>query len=977
MLRKQLGTIFFYFLLGIQTCTQHNDLETKKAEEQEILISQDQHSVNEQDEEELPADQALIKQWEEDNKPFVETEASKEVERLIDCQNIVIVTGHTGSGKSAIVHHSALKYKRQGWNIKPVRTVMEMMQTINSPSNTMKSKVLLVFDDPIGKESFEVMEYTTWKKYEETLKACLKKDKLMMSCRKYILYDHQVTGFLKDGANIVDISNDQLKLSKNEKEEILSKYGLNKNLSTKVLTEIIETEAYFPLLCKLCSSKEFKEHEKLRFFSRPVDVLKKEIKMFRKSFQEKYCALVLLVLFNNDFCFEDIQESGVSKDKYELALKLCELKIETTRYTIKNAFKTLRGFYVQRLSDNYHFYHDFVMEVTTKVFLKQCPLEIIKYADIGFLRRRVTLKCLNDKSNYFTILLKDNYIESLAKRLFLDIFGERLLDVVLNPCLKNEKVIDFVINELEKHPEKLSLLLEKKKLQFDTQEVSHASNNLFLSKLAFVNLVETISPLSAIIIFCDTRLTLHCLKILQQKQEYFTGNSLLSSVCCNGSTDVNSMFLKDHVKTSLAEKWKFLYPIHIASAFNNNDMLRKLLENGADANQKTTNENYWTPLTLAIGIQTDENIENRDKEITSTQSRLIETIKLLLRHGADINLCRENGASPLTIACHKGHERIVDTLVRNGADIQSSMEDGSNPLFIACQEGHANTVNVLLHNNADANRCLKDGTSPLFTACQEGRDTIVKMLLANKADTNLCKTNGESPLYVACQKGYESIVYDLLASEADVDKCMKNGATPLFIACQKGHNIIVQELIKKRADINKRAADGASPLLVACQYGHEKLINDLLQNGAKPDWCMVNGTSPLITACKYGQKHIVQLLLDKEADVNLCNRSGVGPLHISCQYGHDNIVQLLLNNGANVNLIGKFGDSPLHIASSHGYDKVVKHLLSKEADINVCDESGDCPLDLARKKGQDTIVKLLKDKGECNKQFNESKAIPL
>lgn len=303
----------------------------------------------------------------------------------------------TGSGKSAIVHQSALKYKRQGWNIKPVRSVMEMMQTMNSPSNTMKSKVLLVFNDPIGKESFEEMEYTTWKKYEETLKGCLKKDKLLMSCRKCILYDHQVTGFLKDRANIVDISNDPLKLSKNENEEILSKYALNKKLSTNVLTEIIETEAYFPLLCKICSSKEYKEHEKLRFFTRPVEVLKKEVQLFRKSFQEKYCALVLLVLFNNDFCFEDIHESGVSKDKYELSLKLCELKIKTTQYTINNAFKTLRGFYIQRLSDNYHFYHDFVMEVTTKVFGKQCPMEIIKHADIGFLRRRVTLKCLNTK----------------------------------------------------------------------------------------------------------------------------------------------------------------------------------------------------------------------------------------------------------------------------------------------------------------------------------------------------------------------------------------------------------------------------------------------------------------------------------------------------------------------------------------------------------------------------------------------------
>lgn len=203
------------------------------------------------------------------------------------CQNIIIVTGHTGSGKSAILHHNALKYKSQGWNVKPVRTVMEMMQTINSPLNIMERKVLFVFDDPIGKESFEEMEYATWKKYEETLRACLKKVKLLMSCRKYILNDHQVTGLLKDEPNIVDISNDQLKLSEYEKEKIWSTYALNENISREVLTKIIQTEAYFPLLCKLCSSKHFKEHEKLKFFTRPVEVLEDEIKMFRKSFKQK------------------------------------------------------------------------------------------------------------------------------------------------------------------------------------------------------------------------------------------------------------------------------------------------------------------------------------------------------------------------------------------------------------------------------------------------------------------------------------------------------------------------------------------------------------------------------------------------------------------------------------------------------------------------------------------------------------------
>lgn len=218
-------------------------------------------------------------QWQEDNEHFVETKASKEVERLIICQNIAIVKGHSGSGKSAIVHYIALKYRSQGWNVKPVRTVMEVIQTINSFTSVIKNKVLFVFNDPIGNESFDEIGYTTWRKYEDTVKACLKKFKLLISIRKYILNDDKVKGLIKDGSNIVDISNDQLKLSRNKKEQIWRKYALSENVSRKALTKVFEAEAYLPLLCKLCFSKKLTEHEKVKLFTEPVEVLEEEIKM--------------------------------------------------------------------------------------------------------------------------------------------------------------------------------------------------------------------------------------------------------------------------------------------------------------------------------------------------------------------------------------------------------------------------------------------------------------------------------------------------------------------------------------------------------------------------------------------------------------------------------------------------------------------------------------------------------------------------
>lgn len=137
----------------------------------------------------------IMQKWKEYNELFVETKASKEVARLIECQNIVIVTGHIGSGKSAVVHRVALNYRCKGksWNVKPIYSVLDMKQSIDSlQDDTIDNKILFVLNDPIGKESFDEINYTSWRKYEDFLKACLKKFKLLLSCRKYILSDDKV-----------------------------------------------------------------------------------------------------------------------------------------------------------------------------------------------------------------------------------------------------------------------------------------------------------------------------------------------------------------------------------------------------------------------------------------------------------------------------------------------------------------------------------------------------------------------------------------------------------------------------------------------------------------------------------------------------------------------------------------------------------------------------------------------------------------
>ena len=117
---------------------------------------------------ETESEKSMFCQWLEDDDFFILTRAAKKVDKLIKTNNLVIVTGHSGSGKSAIIQHIALRYRSQGWIIKPVYSFQEIHDAYRS-RNFEKGLYIFVFNDPIGKESYDEMSYNEWVRYREIL----------------------------------------------------------------------------------------------------------------------------------------------------------------------------------------------------------------------------------------------------------------------------------------------------------------------------------------------------------------------------------------------------------------------------------------------------------------------------------------------------------------------------------------------------------------------------------------------------------------------------------------------------------------------------------------------------------------------------------------------------------------------------------------------------------------------------------------
>ena len=71
-----------------------------------------------------------------------------------------------------------------------------------------------------------------------------------------------------------------------------------------------------------------------------------------------------------------------------------------------------------------------------------------------------------------------------------------------------------------------------------------------------------------------------------------------------------------------------------------------------------------------------------------------------------MNQAKNDGATPVYIACQNGHTETVTVLLERGAN--QAMKDGATPLYIARLKGHTETATVLLERPEGVNASSKE-----------------------------------------------------------------------------------------------------------------------------------------------------------------------------------------------------------------------------------------------------------------------------
>ncbi|MCI7644612.1 MAG: ankyrin repeat domain-containing protein [Lentisphaeria bacterium] len=190
-----------------------------------------------------------------------------------------------------------------------------------------------------------------------------------------------------------------------------------------------------------------------------------------------------------------------------------------------------------------------------------------------------------------------------------------------------------------------------------------------------------------------------------------------------------------------------------------------------------------------------------------------KTINLLLdKFDADPNLKHNDGNCPVLLAAQQGDIPLLKALIRKKADLNVEREDGATPLVLALRKNAMR--DFLIASGVDLETHVMDkGMKILHFAIENfGDGEPACYLLEKGANPNSTDMFGDTPLHYAARCCNHVAVKALLAKNVDVNKQNKKGETPIFLAASRGNVAIVNLLLKKGAKLDIKNKKGKSVL---------------------------------------------------------------------------------------------------------------------------------------------------------------------
>lgn len=465
----------------------------------------------------------------------------------------------------------------------------------------------------------------------------------------------------------------------------------------------------------------------------------------------------------------------------------------------------------------------------------------------------------------------------------------------------------------------------------------------------------------------------------------FTGNAKVAAALIRLGAEVN-----------LADR-DGCTPLMQAAIKNHTDVAKVLLDNGANPNVIARNDGTSVyPLYFAAMYGFDD------------------MIRLLIDKGADV-AAKVEGSPPLVdVAKHKGHEssaklmaaaikrqraatrsvqgsaketeslwkkivltitqRDVDGLRKHAESKHFSALASEARLLVSCVLGDAEAVQASLMAGADPNKAFAevlDGITPLVaTICFARSLEVAKLLLESGADVNQPWDKGATAIFEANTDQHLELAKLLVAHGANVNTRLANGVTPLIQAAGNGATGCIDLFLDAGADINAIEHEhGIGAFGSALNRLDLKLAEHLFNRGAEPNFGSIE-TLPLAIA-EHGSLALVQSLEERGCKLVRENQRG-RMAFISAKNPDPEVFDYLLNHGADPSEGNNFGYTPLILAALNNRPTLIRRYLERGVNASVRDIDGETALSLALEKRHNEAIEALR---ECHVEEKEYSAL--
>jgi uncharacterized protein len=331
------------------------------------------------------------------------------------------------------------------------------------------------------------------------------------------------------------------------------------------------------------------------------------------------------------------------------------------------------------------------------------------------------------------------------------------------------------------------------------------------------------------------------------------GDTPLMMASKTGKTDAIKVLLDGGAQVNAKESWGNTTALMWAVSEQHPSAVKMLIDRGADVNARSNfvpsaNGRGFEGSSPVTGAPRQSAEENSSGSLTplmfAAREGDLESAKLLVSAGADVNALDGDGKDVLGLAIFNGSYDVASFLIDNHSKVNQADAQRFTTLFWAVDRRNMETapnfpwvvttdplplIKKLLDAGANPNTIvnntprgrMREGTprivfaTPLMRAAFSGDLELVKLLLSYGADPKIVSKDNETALMAAAGTGFIpgynkgrsaaerlEVVKLLIDLGQDVNAADNYGITPLMVAANIGDVPIIQYLIDKGADLS-------------------------------------------------------------------------------------------------------------------------------------------------------------------------------